>query len=215
MDEDVNIIKEGVAILDSCFSKTLENIEIGMSEKEVSDIMDSNLIKEGIDSFAYRTIVVSGKRTSSPLANTLDKEIEKGDIIVIDSAPIYRGYVIGMARTILTEENAEHVRDLQLLNRAAMEALRYARIGEKAEKMDIAAREFLSSRNIEYPHYTAMPLGGFHAPYAYPGSEDILENNSAFFLTLGIYRKNFGMRLKHQILVTEKTHILDSFAVVK
>jgi len=214
-DEDLAVIKEGARILDSCLAEVLGMMEIGMRESEISSMLDSLLIKRGMDGFAYRSIVASGKRTSCPLANTTDKEIEKGDVIIIDTSPIYKGFVLGVARTILTEEDAEKIMYLEIMNSAAREALKYARIGERAENMDSAARNFLAARNIDYPHYTAMPLGGFYAPYSYPGSEDILENNSAFFLTIGIYRKGFGLRLKHQIVLSEHAEILDSFAVVK
>jgi len=214
-DDDLAVIKEGARTLDTCLVEVISMMEIGMKESEVSSMLDSLLIKRGMDGFAYRSIVASGKRTSCPLANTTDKEIEKGDVIIIDTAPVYKGFTLGVGRTILTEEDAEKIRYLEILNSAACEALKYARIGEKAEKMDSAARDFLAARNIDYPHYTAMPLGGFYAPYSYPGSEDILENNSSFFLTIGIYRKNFGMRLKHQVVISEHAEILDSFAVVK
>lgn len=213
--EEIEIIKEGVKILDRTFEKVMQEISIGMKESEVSDLIDSYFIRSGIENFAYRTIVVSGKRTSCPLARSTEKKIEKGDIILLDSSPIYKGYQIGIARTILTEENRSYIKCLELLNAALMKAMEIIKPGEKAKKLDLFCREFLSSKSIEYPHYTAVPMGGFYSPYAYPNSEDIFEINSIFFLTLGAYKKDFGMRIKHQIMVEKKPRILESFGTIK
>lgn len=215
LKEDIEVIREGVKILDRSLEKAMNEISVGMKESEISDIIDSYLIGNGIEYFSYRTIVVSGKRTSCPLARTTDKRIEKGEVVILDSSPIYKGYQLGIARTILTEDNKEHLEYLRLLNSVVMRALEIIRPGEKANKLDLLCRELMSSRNLDYPHYTAFPLGGFYSPYSHPNSEDIFETNSVFFLTLGIYKRDFGMRIKHQILLERKPRILESFGTIK
>ena len=203
-DEEIPVIMEGIKILMNAFYDAATSVSIGVKENELRAEIDYRLIKGGMEDFVYPTVVVSGKMTSVPFSRTSEKKIEKGDIVQVDISPIYKGYELSIARVIFTETNNEILETWNFYNKVFEIATKYFQRGIKCNLLDEVVRNYIAEKNIIYPHYTGYPSGGFSSPYIYPNSEDVLERNSLFIFSPGIYFKNrYGFRIKRTVLIKD------------
>lgn len=215
LEEDLNIFRELTTKIDESLSKTVENIKIGMREYEVKAELDYNLEKLGIEQYVYPSVVLFGNRTAYPMGRTSDKKLEEKELILLDTAPVYRGYTASIGRIIFTEFDEFWSEKLNLLNHVLQYASNMLVPGTKMEHIDNFIRAKLKEEGYEFDHYTGHALGGFYKPMIYPGTPDILERNMIFTLEPGIYiHKKGGLRIKNHILVKENgIEILDHFGM--
>ncbi len=203
-DDEIPVIREGMKILLKSFYDATGNAQIGMKENELRAEIDYRLIRDGMENFVHPTTVVTGKLTSVPLSTTDERKIEKGDVVEVDISPIYRGYELSLARVIFTDMDEETKENWKFYNGIFEVSSGYFQQGEKCSRIDEIAREYFAKKNIYYPHYTAYPSGGFSSPYIYPGSEDVLERNSLFIFSPGMYIKGkYGFRVKRTVLIKD------------
>ncbi|MGC8629795.1 MAG: M24 family metallopeptidase [Thermoplasmata archaeon] len=213
MEEDLEVFKELTRKIDMALSKAVESIRIGLREYEVKAEIDFNLEKLGIDHYLYPTVVLFGKRTAYPMGLASEKKLEENEIILIDTAPVYRGYSGSIGRMIFTEFDSFWAEKLNFLNEVLQSAATMLFPGSEMQNVDDFIRSKLKMKGFEYEHYTGHSLGGFYKPMIYPGTPDILERNMIFTLEPGIYIHNRGgIRVKNHILVRDAgIEILDRF----
>jgi len=212
-DDEITIIKDGAALLDKALENSVNNISIGMKEFEIKAEIDYAISKIGFESFSYPTVVLVGERSSIPLGRTGQRVLENGDIVQIDVSPIYKGYDLSIARIIFTEIDQD-LKDLwKKYNKVFEIVTQYLRPGVQADKIDSITRGYISQIGYSYPHFSGYPLGGFTSPNIYPGSNDILERNSVFIFSPGLYVNNkFGFRIKRMVHITDNSfETLDKF----
>lgn len=99
-ESEINKLKDAAEICDRAFSRIVEYIEPGMTEKEVAIQLECMLLQEGADSKAFDTIVASGYRSALPHGAPSEKVIEKGDIIMLDFGAIKNNYYSDMTRMV-------------------------------------------------------------------------------------------------------------------
>ena len=91
--EEIEKIRKACEITDSAFEYIINNIEEGMTEKEVAFEIQKYMVKNGADGLAFDSIVAFGENTSKPHAVPTDRVIKRGDIIQFDIGCKYEGYV--------------------------------------------------------------------------------------------------------------------------
>jgi hypothetical protein len=213
MEEDLEVFRELTKKIDISLSNAVESIKIGMREYEAKAEIDYNLEKLGIDHYLYPTVVLFGKRTAYPMGFASEKKLEENEMILIDTAPVYRGYSGSIGRMIFTKFDSFWAEKLNFLNDVLQSAATMLFPGSEMQVLDDFIRSRLMREGLEYEHYTGHALGGFYKPMIYPGTSDILERNMIFTLEPGIYIHNKGgIRIKNHILVKENgIEILDRF----
>lgn len=213
MEEDLEPFRELTKKIDISLDNAVESIKIGMHEYEVKAEIDYNLEKLGIDHYLYPTVVLFGKRTAYPMGIASEKKLEENEMILIDTAPVYRGYSGSIGRMIFTKFDSFWAEKLNFLNDVLQSAAAKLFPGSELQIIDDFIRSRLREKGFEYEHYTGHALGGFYKPMIYPGTSDILERNMIFTLEPGIYIHNRGgIRVKNHILVKENgIEILDRF----
>jgi Xaa-Pro aminopeptidase len=183
---------------------------IGMTETELADEIERRLASAGGEEVAFDTIAGSGPNGAKPHHRHEDREIRRGDPLVLDFGAYVDRYPGDQTRTVVLagdppedyEAVHEVVREAQ---QAAVEAIEP---GVPAEAVDRAAREVIEDAGYgeEFVHRTGHGVGldVHESPYIVAGNETQLEPGMVFSVEPGIYLEDeFGVRIEDLVVVTE------------
>ena len=186
---------------------------IGTTESELAERIERLLAERGGDEVAFGTIVGSGPNGAKPHHRRSDREIRRGDPVVLDFGAYVDGYPGDQTRTVVfagdPPEEYERVHDVvREAQRAAVEAVEP---GAAAEEIDRAAREVIEDAGYgdRFVHRTGHGVGlDVHEnPYVVEGNETELEPGMVFSVEPGVYLPGkFGVRIEDLVAVTEDGH---------
>lgn len=207
-DAEIEALRRAGAAIDRVHARMGEWLRPGRTEREVAADITAAILAEGHTEAAF-VIVGSGPHGADPHHEVSDREIESGDVVVIDiGGPVEPGYNSDSTRTYVLGEPdpqvAEQVAVLEAAQRAAVEAVRP---GVTAESVDAAARDVLADAGLGevFVHRTGHGIGlSVHEePYIVAGNEMVLEPGMAFSIEPGVYfRGRWGARIEDIVVVT-------------
>jgi Xaa-Pro aminopeptidase len=184
---------------------------IGMTEAELAQFVEQRLVAHGGDGTSFETIVASGPNGAKPHHHRSEREVQRGDPVVLDFGTRVDHYPSDQTRTVVFagdppaefETVHEVVRDAQ---QAAVEAVEP---GVAAEEVDAAAREVIEAAGYgdEFIHRTGHGVGldVHEEPYIVGGNDRLLEPGMVFSVEPGVYLEGeFGVRIEDLVVVTEK-----------
>ncbi len=136
--------------------------------------------------------------------------LERGDLIISDIVPYYRGYwgdscstfVVGGADAI----TAEHRRIHQISRDAFMKGLDAIKPGVTGGQIDRLIRDYIRQQGYEYPHHTGHGVGvsNHEEPRFIIGGQTVLEPGMVCAIEPGVYIEGYGgVRQERMILVTD------------
>lgn len=206
-EEEIARITKACEITDQCFSHLREWIQIGMTEKQVAEEIETFFQENGADGLAFDTIVASGTNSSKPHAVPTDKPIEQGDPIVLDMGCKYQGYCSDMTRTVFAGTIPEYIKpvyDLVLKNQKLVQN----------DLSDGANLKFISKmveNDFRLNRYDLIHSIGHgvglevhELPYYSLKNDSIVKENMVLANEPGIYIPNhFGVRIEDTILITK------------
>ena len=209
-EEEFKRIAIAEEIGDRAFTYATERMKVGMTEKEAAFLLETSMRRDGASGLSFDTIVASGARSALPHGAPSDKELRKGDAVVMDFGCVYEGYCSDMTRTVVMGEASERFREVySILSQAQRYALQAAGPGICAADMDRAARNTLDM--FGYAEYFGHGLGHgvglmiHEGPTASPVSKDILEPGMTVTVEPGVYLPDeFGIRIEDLIVIEEK-----------
>lgn len=97
---EVAAMRRAQAITDAAFSRIVDWMAPGMTEREVQLELDRIMFELGAEGLAFDTIVAAGAHASSPHAIPGDRVLELGDAVVMDFGAKWAGYCSDMTRTV-------------------------------------------------------------------------------------------------------------------
>ncbi|MEI6251769.1 MAG: Xaa-Pro peptidase family protein [Mycobacteriaceae bacterium] len=201
------LIAAGAAI-DRVHAKVPGFLRPGRTEAEVADDITEAIVAEGHSEAAF-VIVGSGPNGADPHHECSDRELQEGDIVVVDiGGPVEPGYNSDCTRTYsLGEPSAEIAEQYAVLQRAQAAAVAAVRPGATAEQVDAAARDVLADAGLgEYfVHRTGHGIGlSVHEePYIVAGNDRPLAEGMAFSVEPGVYFPGrWGARIEDIVIVT-------------
>jgi Xaa-Pro aminopeptidase len=184
---------------------------VGMTETELADEIERRLADAGGEEVAFGTIAGSGPNGAKPHHRHGDREIRRGDPVVLDFGAYLDGYPGDQTRTVVFagdppegyQQVHETVREAQ---QAAVEAVEP---GVPAEAIDRAAREVIEQAGYgdEFVHRTGHGVGldVHESPYIVEGNETELEPGMVFSVEPGVYLEGeFGVRIEDLVAVTDE-----------
>ncbi len=197
------------------FNTIYNSIEEGKTEKELAAEAEYMMRKAGSDGTSFDTIVASGKNSAFPHAKTSEKQIKKGDIIIVDIGARYNGYCSDMTRTFIyngknTEDFRKKAELINIVNESQEIALKIIKDGEKAADLDKLVREFFDKRKKEWSLRFIHSLGhgvgiDIHEnPYLTTSSEDILREGMCVTIEPGLYIPEMGGARTEDLIIVEK-----------
>jgi len=184
----------------------------GRAESDVAAEIELQMRKAGFERPAFDTIVAAGPNAALPHGRASDREIQRGDLVVLDFGGVLDGYCTDLSRTVTAGNGG--VRELQLIGQvieAQAAAFTAVMPGGLPEAVDAAARATFERHGIAaaFTHGTGHGLGleVHEAPRvtrARPDhSEPPLAAGMVLTLEPGVYFPGWGgVRIEDDVLVT-------------
>ena len=225
-DGEVEAVRRAQEITDKAYAKVLPQIKSGMTELQLADIIERELLECGAEETAFPTIVAFGKNALDPHAVPGKKRLKAGLLIMMDFGAKLGGYCSDMTRTVAFKKASELQRFLYNAVLEAQEAtIEQLKVGAVCEEIHAFATAQLAKYRLEryFPHGTGHGVGlkvheapSFHrydknCPKDVPLEEykktgTPIKHNSVVTVEPGIYYKTLfkkiGVRIEDLVLVT-------------
>ena len=205
---EVDALRKAGAAIDRVHARVPEFLVPGRTEADVAADIDAAIVAEGHSAAAF-IIVGSGPNGADPHHEVSQRELQAGDIVVVDiGGPYEPGYNSDSTRTYsLGEPNPEVAEQYSILQRAQRVAVEAVRPGVTAEQIDAAARDVLAEAGLAeyFVHRTGHGIGlSVHEePYIVAGNDLPLVPGMAFSVEPGIYFPGqWGARIEDIVIVT-------------
>lgn len=210
-NQEIDNIRQACRISDESYLNMLKQIKIGLTEREIENILYGEMMKRGADGIAFETIVLSGSRTAYPHGKTSNKKIEYGDTITVDFGAKFNNYCSDMTRTFFVGEpkNKEIKTIYNIVKKANEETLNYIEIDQKMEDVDSFARKIIESNGYgEYfTHHLGHSIGidSHENPRFSNGTKNHIKENMVMTVEPGIYVEGIGgVRIEDTVLMTKE-----------
>ncbi|MGB0436143.1 MAG: M24 family metallopeptidase [Mycobacterium sp.] len=205
---EVDALFQAGAAIDRVHARVPGFLAPGRTEADVAADIAEAIVAEGHSEVAF-IIVGSGPHGADPHHECSDRELQAGDVVVVDiGGPYEPGYNSDSTRTYcLGEPDAEVASRYAVLQRAQRAAVDAVRPGVTAEQVDAAARDVLAAAGLAeaFVHRTGHGIGlSVHEePYIVAGNSLPLQEGMAFSVEPGIYFPGqWGARIEDIVIVT-------------
>lgn len=208
-EEEIGYLRQAEAIGDKVFSKMLDFIQPGMTEREIQGELEYQMMKCGASGTSFDTIIASGIHSSMPHAIPSDKKVETGDFITMDFGCRYQGYCSDMTRTIVLGRASEKQKEIyQLVLKANLVTESFLRAGMVCREVDKIARDIITDGGYGdcFGHGLGHSVGlEIHeAPACNTRDRTVLEPNMIMTIEPGIYVPGFGgVRIEDMVVITK------------
>ena len=207
---EVDAMRQAVKIAQDALEATLASIKIGMTERELSSELVTQLLKHGSDpEMPFAPIVSGGPNAANPHASPSDRKLQAGDLLVVDWGATYDGYISDLTRTFAVGEVEEEYKKIHQIVQDANAAGRAAgKPGVPCAAVDKAARDVIEKAGYGayFTHRTGHGIGmeGHEEPYMRGDNMQLLEPGMAFTVEPGIYLPDRnGVRIEDNVVITE------------
>lgn len=198
-------IKEAVRISAAGYHQVLQTMKPGMNEFDIQELLEHTYRANGSRGPAYNTIAGSGFNSTVLHYAANDKELQKGDLIVIDSGADYCGYAADVTRTYpVNGKFSKRQKEIYSIVLKALEAsIRSVKAGCTFAQIDKAARNVI--KKAGYVDYFIHGIGhhlGLEVHDATPDGP--LKAGAVITIEPGIYipEEKIGVRLEDDVIVT-------------
>ena len=187
----------------------------GISTKEVTDFIHEAHKRYGIPSGSYFCIVLFGVDSSFPHGVKSPKNLEKGEVVLIDTGCVLHDYISDITRTYVYGDATEEQRKIWNIEKETqLAAFNAAQLGNTCASVDDASRRVLESHGLgpDYqlpglPHRTGHGIGlDIHEwPYIVRNDKTIFEPGMTFSNEPMLCIPNkFGIRHEDHIYMTKE-----------
>ncbi len=210
-DDEIKKMQEAQNIADETYSYILENVSIGMTERDLALMTDNHMKKLGAEDISFDTIALTGKNTSLPHGVPGYDRIMKNSFVLMDFGAVVDGMHSDMTRTFYMGTPSEEEKDAYYtVLKAQTEALNSVRTEMKCSDLDHIARKIIDMGG--YPGAFGHSLGhgvGYEiheAPRVSKKSDVILKPGMVITVEPGIYLPGkFGIRIEDTIVLEDDT----------
>ena len=207
--EEIELIKKACEITDEVFSEVISEIKEGMTELEVSALLQYYALKKGASGMSFEPIVASGERGAMPHGRPTTKKLKKNEAITIDFGVVYQGYQSDMTRTISIGKPPKIIQEIyDVVLKAQLSAIESIKEGMKASDVDKIARQIIENHGFgDYFNHGlghGIGLGDGEVPTLNSRSDDILTEGMVMSCEPGIYIPDVGgVRIEDDIVIID------------
>jgi Xaa-Pro aminopeptidase len=207
--DELAAIKRACEITDRMFERLVEQPFVGRTEREVSWTIEQLFQDEGAEAVAFETIVASGPNSARPHGRATDRQLGRGETVLVDTGCIVGGYASDYTRTFTTGFVEGPIKEAYALVLAAQQAgLDALRAGARGVDVDAAARAVVDATAFAgtFGHGLGHGLGleVHEAPRLSVESKDTLAAGNVVTVEPGIYLEGqAGIRIEDNVVVTD------------
>jgi Xaa-Pro aminopeptidase len=209
-EEELRRMRKAGEITVAGMKAAYETIRPGVTEIAVAAEIEYAMRKKGGYGTGFDTIVASGVRSAYPHGGCAEREIHRGDFVVVDIGATYEYYRSDMTRTFVAGKLSEKQEKLFDVVKTAEEGAYTAiRANARGKDVDQVARKIIADAG--YDEYFNHGLGHgvgleIHEPPGLsPISKDRLAVGNVVTDEPGIYIPEFGgARIEDSVLVKQR-----------
>ena len=207
-EEEIEKIQYAVDVADDVFACVKSQIHAGMSEYEISALLQYHAISKGATQMSFDTIVSSGPRTAFPHGRPTDRRIKRNEPIMIDFGVQMNNYQSDITRMLFIGAPTQAILEIyETVYEAQTTALSKIRSGMRGKDVDVIARSIIENRG--YGEFFGHGLGhgigigdGSELPYLNPSSNTVLQENMLMSCEPGVYVPGVGgVRIEDDVLI--------------
>ena len=208
-EAELHLLRASTRLNEQVFQSVYHTIEPGMTEREIALALELTMREMGAEGPSFDTIVAFGTNAARPHAVPTDRELQAGDLVLIDMGLVYKGYCSDMTRTFVAGKPDQTFLDRHRLVRQAMLAgIGAIRAGVTGQAVDRAARQVLIDGGYgeAFGHGLGHGVGlAVHeAPRLSPRSRKQLQAGMVVTVEPGLYLPEWGgIRLENMVVVGE------------
>ncbi len=134
---ELALIKRAAEITVSAEKEAIAAVRADVNEYEIEALIEYVFRRNGSERPSFSTIVGSGPNSTTLHYNVNDRQIQRGDVVVMDIGASYRGYAADVTRTVPANGtfSPEQREVYQIVRDAQSAAERQARLGAPAQLM--------------------------------------------------------------------------------
>jgi Xaa-Pro aminopeptidase len=208
-EHEIAAIREAIAFAESAFQMLRPELRVGATEKEIADLLETNVRRCGATASSFPPIVAVGSRAALPHARpTETSRIGDDDFVLLDWGATGRPYKSDLTRVVVTGKVTREFESIYRTVLLAQErAIAAIRPGVRAHNVDAEARSVIEQAGFGrfFDHGVGHGLGmDIHeSPRLRKQSETILEPGMVVTVEPGIYLPDWGgIRIEDDVLVT-------------
>ena len=208
-EQELEVMRQAVAIADAAFEHILTVLKPGLREREVALELEMFMRKLGASGSSFDIIVASGERSALPHGVASDRVIGADEFVKMDFGALYNGYCSDLTRTVVIgTPTAKHREIYDIVLEAQQAALAGIRAGISGREGDALARDVIAKYGYaeQFGHGTGHAVGmDIHeSPRLSKLEQDLLEPGMVVTVEPGIYLPGFGgVRIEDIVVVTE------------
>jgi Xaa-Pro dipeptidase len=206
--EELRLIEKVVRIADIGAEAGVRAVKAGVTELQVVGKINEALSSAGSYQVWFPVVALSGPNSQFLGKYPTTRKIRKGDLVLMDLGPVYKGYNADISRTTaIGRPSLKKRKMLEATIEALDSAIEAIKPGVKAGEVDHIAREAFKRYGFDgcFIHHLGHPVFGPWGPMLIPGSETVLREGMTFTLEPGVYIPGQGgVRIEHNVIVTSK-----------
>ena len=208
-EAELAAIKRACEITDRVFERLVEQPFVGRAERDVAWTIEQLFHDEGAEAVAFETIVASGPNSARPHGRATDRQIGRGETVIVDTGCIVGGYASDYTRTFTTGFVEGPIKEAYALVLAAQQAgFDALRAGVRGFDADAAARRVVDETAFAgtFGHGLGHGLGleVHEAPRLSIESQDTLASGNVVTVEPGIYLEGrAGIRIEDNVVITD------------
>ena len=208
-DDELGAIKRACEITDRVFERLVEERFVGRTERDLAWTIEQLFHEEGAEAVAFETIVASGPNSARPHGRATDRQIGRGETVIVDTGCVVADYVSDYTRTFTTGFVAAPIKEAYALVLAAQQAgFDALRAGVRGFDADAAARHVVDATAFAgtFGHGLGHGLGleVHEAPRLSTESQDTLAAGNVVTVEPGIYLEGqAGIRIEDNVVITD------------
>lgn len=162
-------IKKAIEITEEIFDMVTKNVRAGMTEKEVADMILSDVEKRGLTTawdWHHCPGVFATVEAADAHASPSDRQITKGSVMHIDFGVKYKGYCSDLQRTwyFLADEESEAPEKVKKAFDTVKDSIQKSfsaiKPGVEGRAIDKISRDVITAQGFnEYPHALGHQVG--------------------------------------------------------
>jgi Xaa-Pro aminopeptidase len=207
--EEITLMRKAAELTSLGMETAYEALEAGMTEIELAAEIEYAMRKHGSYGTAFDTIASSGLSSAFPHGGCTDREIGRGELVVVDIGAVYKNYRSDMTRTLVAGKPSGKQQKIHNIVKAAQdEAFTAIKPKAKTKAVDAAARQLIEK--IGFGEFFVHGLGHgvgldvHEPPTLNPTSKERLQVGNVVTGEPGIYLVGYGgVRLEDTVLVTK------------
>jgi Xaa-Pro aminopeptidase len=208
-DDELGAIERACEITDHVFERLVEERFVGRTERELAWAIEQLFHDEGAEAVAFETIVASGPNSARPHGRATDRQIGRGETVIVDTGCVVDGYASDYTRTFTTGFVEGPIKQAYALVLAAQQAgFDALRAGVRGVDADAAARRVVDGTAFAgtFGHGLGHGLGleVHEAPRLSTESTDTLAAGNVVTVEPGIYLEGrAGIRIEDNVVITD------------